>query len=241
MASIKELHYQFTLNMDRVASLTNPDLNPLEIDILLNEAQLIFIKQRMGINNSKKAGFETSQKRIDDLANLVVKYPLQPAIVPEEVSPGLYEVDLTKTTFPYFFLVNAYALVQVNDNCERKVPLKFTQHDDFNDTLRDPFNRGSRISIPYNYGRNTTNTGSSLFLYTTQVINSVAIEYIKYPSRVSLGSYTYLDGTIYPARTFETAEHTHLEILDIACQLAARNIENPEYINVRDQKTLINE
>jgi len=241
MASIKELHYHFKLNMDRVDSLANPDLNPLEIDLLLNEAQLIFIKQRMGLNNSKKAGFETSQKRIDDLANLVVKYPLQPHMTPVEISTGLYEVDLTKTVLPYLFLVNAYALVEESKDCTRRVNLKFTQHDDFNETLRDPFNKASKVSIPYNFGRNSTNTGSSMYLYTTQVVTSVALEYVKLPSKVSLGTYTYMDGLVYQANSFETAEHTHLEIVDIACQLAARNIENPEYISVRDQKTLIHE
>ena len=105
MASIKELHYQFKLNLDRVDSLANPDFNPAEIDWLLNEAQLIFIKQRMGMNNQKRAGFETSQKRIDDLGNLVIKFPLQPGLSPNEVSPGVLEINLKDTLYPYMFLV----------------------------------------------------------------------------------------------------------------------------------------
>jgi hypothetical protein len=103
----RELHYQFKLNLDRVDSLANPDLNPAEIDWLINEAQLIFIKQRMGMNNQKRSGFETSQKRIDDLGNLVIKFPLQASLTPVQVSPGVLEVNLKDTLFPYLFLISA--------------------------------------------------------------------------------------------------------------------------------------
>jgi hypothetical protein len=105
--NIKEIHYQVKLNLDRVDSLANPDLNPAEIDWLVNEAQLIFIKQRMGMNNQKRAGFETSQKRVDDLGNLVVKFPNQPSISPTEVAAGIFEINLNSTLLPYMFLLNA--------------------------------------------------------------------------------------------------------------------------------------
>lgn len=239
--SPKELHYQFKLNLDRVDSLANPDLNPAEIDWLLNEAQLIFIKQRMGMNNQKRSGFETSQKRIDDLGNLVIKFPTQPPITPVEVSPGIFEVNLKSTLYPYMFLVTSWADVEVSPDCLKKTALKFTQHDDFTQTFKDPYNNASLEFIPYNIGRNSTNNGQSIYMYTTQTIPNVYVEYIKLPSKVSLGNYTYIDGIVYPPTTLETAEHTHKEIVDLACQLAAQNTQNPEYVQLRNQKLLINE
>lgn len=238
--TIQEVHYQFKLNLDRVDSLANPDFNPAEIDFFLNEAQLIFVKQRMGTTNAKRSGFETSQKRIDDLGNLVVKFPLQPYIVPVLVSPGVYEVDTTTTTLQYLYLINAYAIVQKED-CEIRIPLKFVQHDDINDALRDPFNKDSKEFIPYNVGRNSANTGTSLYIYSTQNIIGVSLEYVKYPKRVSFGNYTYLDGVLYPPSSFETSEQTHREIIDIACQLAAQSAFNPQYVSVTDKKTVMNE
>ena len=202
---------------------------------------MIFVKQRMGTNNTKRSGFETLQKRIDDLGNLVVKYPYQPLIVPTEVSAGVYEVDLTQTVLPYLFLVNAYAVVQPAEDCELHTPLKFVQHDDINETLRDPFVKKNKEYIPYNFGRNSTNSGTSLYIYTSKNITGVALEYVKYPARVSLGTYPYINGVTYPQNTLETAEHTHREIVDLACQLAAQNTQNPEYIQIRNQKLLINE
>ena len=95
--------------------------------------------------------------------------------------------------------------------------------------------------IPYNIGRSTANNGESLYIYTELDTPTAYVEYIRIPPRVFLGNYTYLDGVTYPATTLETAEHTHKEIVDIACQLAAQNTQNPEYMQIRSQKLQINE
>ncbi len=239
--TIAELHFQVKLNLDRVDSLANPDLNPAEIDWLLNEAQAIFIKQRMGMNNQKRAGFETSQKRIDDLGNLVIKFPLQPGLSPNEVSPGVLEINLKDTLHPYMFLISTWADVEIAPDCLKRTPLKYMQHDDYLDSFRDPFNNDSLEFIPYNMGRSTTSSTPSIYIYTSQTVPTVYVEYIKTPSRVSTGSYTYLDGVIYPQNTLETSEHTHREIVDIACLLAAQDTQNPEYVQLRSQKLLTNE
>ena len=193
------------------------------------------------MNNQKRAGFETSQKRIDDLGNLVVKFPNQPSITPTEVSAGILEINLNSTLLPYLFLLNAWVDVEVSEGCLKKTPLKFVQHDDYTETFRDPFNKDSLEFIPYNIGRNSTNNGQSIYIYSTQEIPNVYIEYIKVPSKVSLGTYTYIDGVVYPPTTLETAEYTHKEIVDIACLLAAQNTQSPEYMQLRNQKLLINE
>lgn len=208
MPSISDVHNQFKLKLDRVASLSNPDFFPEEIDVFLNEAQLLFIKQRMGMNNTKKKGFETSQKRIDDLSSLVVKYPLQPAVVPSSPASGVYEVDLSTLDYPYLYLINAYTKVKTADDCYLTIPLKYTQHDDFNESIRDPFNKESKEFIPFNYGRSATG-GTSMYIYSTQDVEEVFIEYIKKPSSVALGTYPNADGSITPPTTFETPDPTH--------------------------------
>lgn len=106
--TIKELHYNFKLNMDRVDSLNAPDFNVAQIDWLLNEAQMIFIKQRMSMySNGKQKGFEQTQKRIDDLGTLVINFPLQPGIEPLLASPGIYELPVSNLSFTYLFLVSS--------------------------------------------------------------------------------------------------------------------------------------
>lgn len=244
--TIKEAHYQFKLNMDRVDTLATEDFNRAEIDWLLNEAQLIFIKQRMSDkSNPKRLGFEDTQKRIDDLSTLVIKYPSQPPILTELLDTGVYEVNLSTTVFPYMYLISAWTQLNLGNNCYKDVTLKFTQHDDYRIGMRDPFNKPSLESIPYNFGRSSTGDAVSIYVYSgdlpSSYINSVYIEYIKKPRKVSLGNYTYIDGTIYPPTTFELPEQTHSEIVDIACQIASLSIENPEYIQLKTQKAFIHE
>lgn len=240
--TIRELQYQFKINLDRVDSLSNPDFNAGEIDWLLNEAQLVFIKQRMSMrSNSKQKGFEESQKRIDDLGNLVIKFPLQVGVTPTLVSPGIYEFPLSSLTYPYLFLLDTWVEVQVNENCTKNIPLRFTQHDDYLQALKDPFYSSHEEFIPYNIGRSSSSVGESLYIYSSFTVNTVFVEYIKYPSRVSLGTYPYIDGVTYPEQTLETAMHTHPEIVDLACTLAALSAQNPEYIQLKQTKLLINE
>jgi hypothetical protein len=228
--------------MDRVDSLSNPDFNVAEIDWLLNEAQLIFIKQRMNpTSNSKQRGFEQSQKRIDDLGNLVIKFPLQPGVVPQNPSSGVYELPLQNLTFPYLYLISSWVEAEVTPGCTKKVPLKFVQHDDYRYALEDPFNSAGEEFIPYNIGRASNSTNEALYIYSPYPISNVFVEYIKYPSRVSFGTYQYIDGIIYPEQTLETSPATHPEIVDIACVLAGSNTQNPEYIQLRQTKTLIHE
>lgn len=76
--TVQEMLYDFDLKIDKVASLANPDFNLAEKEWLLNEGQNVLIKQRYSINNNSRAGFEAIQKRIDDLKNLIVRFPEQP-------------------------------------------------------------------------------------------------------------------------------------------------------------------
>ena len=234
--TIKELHYAFDLGIDRFGTLSKENFNKAEKDWLLNEAQMIFLKRRTSPRNNRKEGFEVSQKRIDDLASIVVKFPLQPGIEPTEDS-GIYTVDLADLKYKYYQLTNTYTDVEVSSSCTKQVSLRFVQHDDIRTALRDPFYRGSLESIPYNFGRSLNSNSTAMYIYPNQLtLLKVYIEYIKYPNKVNFGGYTYIDGIVYPESSLEFPEHTHSEIVDIACQIAALNIESPEYIQLKSQK-----
>lgn len=241
-----ELYYAMDINLDRIATQSNPDLNVAEKDWLLTEAQLMLIKQRFSsLSNPKRVGFEHTEKRIEDLATLVVKYPVQPPIPTTLLDTGVIEADLSQTVYPYLFIISAYANVNIGNDCYKSVPLKFVQHDDHRELLRDPFNSPSLEFIPYNLGLSSTHANPSMYIYTGDLpstyINTVNVEYIRRPQRVSSGTYQYLDGITYPQTSLQVPEHLHLEVVDLACQLAALAIENPEYVQLRSQKISINE
>lgn len=230
------------MNMDRVDSLSSADFNVAEIDWLLNEAQLIFIKQRMSaLSNPKRKGFEATQKRIDDLSTIVIKFPEQAAITPI-LDQGVYEVPLSSLKYKYLQLIDGFCDYTDTANCTKKIVMRFIQHDDYREALRDPFNAPSYEFILYNFGRSSTDSTSSVYLYppVDGTIDAVYLEYIKYPERVSYGNYA-IYGVTYPQATLELPEHTHSEIVDIACQLAALNVQNPEYVQLKTAKIAVHE
>lgn len=238
---VRAMHFDFKVKMDRVDTLTNPDFNIAEIDWLLNEAQLIFIKQRYGVNNIKRQGFEATQKRTDDLSTLHIKYPEQLGITPTLVS-GVYEIDLNNLKYKYLFFLRGEVDIKLNDACTKTVPLKFVQSDDLSEALKDPFNKPSLDYIIYNIGRNSTGDNAALYIYPGNFeIVSVYPEYIKYPQRINYGNYTYIDGSVIGPSNCELPEQTHSEIVDIATQLASLSVQSPEYIALRNQKITIQE
>jgi hypothetical protein len=234
------MHYDFRLKMDRVDTLTNPDFNIAEIDWLLNEAQLVFVKNRFGTNNTKHQGFEVTQKRIDDLSTLHVKFPEQTALT-LTLDEGIYEATLSSLKYNMLFFLRANVDV-ILTGCTKKVPLKFVQSDDLSECLKDPFNASSLDYIVYNVGRSSTSTGTSIYLYPGgYTLGGFYPEYIKYPTRISYGGYTYIDGTLLTSANCELPEQTHSEIVDLAVLLAAVNVENPEYVSLKNLKIGIQE
>lgn len=241
--SINEVHYEFKLMKDRVDSLSNQDFNPAEIDWFVKKAQLKFIEHRMAPYSNRRAqGFEASQKRIDDLSTLVIKYPLQPAIIPT-LDNGVYEVPLSSLAFPYLHLVSAYADVTVATDCTKEVLLHFIQHDDIREALRDPFNSPSLEFLPYNFGRSSSSSSqSSIYIYPgTLVIPAVYLEYVRYPKSPSLGNYTYLDGTTTTPQDLELPPHTHSEIVSLAVMIASLAVEDPQSVQFKAQDLALSE
>ena len=71
--TVNDMHIAIDLELNKVNSNLYDIIKPQEKDYFLNRAQERFIKQRYSpMSNAKRNGFEMSQKRIDDLRNLVV-------------------------------------------------------------------------------------------------------------------------------------------------------------------------
>jgi hypothetical protein len=141
---IEQMHYNFKLGVDRVASNDRPDFAPWEIDEYLNSAIMEFLKIRYNFNDKKNA-FEVDQYRMSELSNLHIKSPeLQPAVTPTSLGNGLYEVRLDSLGnningqyFRYLFLTKAVLTIQKN-NCQKKIRLNLYQTDDFKTFFNQP-------------------------------------------------------------------------------------------------------
>jgi hypothetical protein len=141
---IDQMHYNFELGIDRVASNDRPDFMPWEIDEFLNSAIMEFLKSRYNFNQERR-GFEVDQYRISELSNLHIKSPeLQPAVTPVNLGNGLYEVRLDSLGnningqfFRYLFLTKAIITIRKGD-CDKKITLNLHQTDDLKTVFNQP-------------------------------------------------------------------------------------------------------
>lgn len=234
--NIREAHFAFKIAFDRIDSLSTPDFNQAEVDAFLNEAQLIFIKRRYGkLSNPKRKGFEETQKRTDDLSTVSISYPLEPAIVPTEIQNLIYKVSTDNFTYPYMFLTGIRG---VSDDADcSNIQFKQIRMEELADKLLSPFS-GNTAYYMLSRGDNDE---AAIYFHASKKIKEVYVSYIKHPSKVSTGNYIHLDGVVYPENSFELPTHTHPEIVDIAAELAALSIQDPAYINTKNQKVLVHE
>lgn len=239
--TIQEMHYDFDLKIDKVASFSREDFNRAQKDWLLNEAQDVFVKTRYSGNNPHKTAAEETQKRYDDLKNLLVKFPDQPAL-PLTDQGGIYELDLANLEYPYWIFSRGEVQV-VHPNCTVNAGLKLIQNDDLNDARLDPFNKSDDTEVLFNFGKSSSNSSAgSMYLYPgTEALGNITIEYYKKPARMSFGNYVYIDGVTYPQQDCELSEHTHSEIVDIAVKIASGIIEHPNYVRLMQEKVFSHE
>jgi|TARA_Y100000296_G_C5082870_1_gene210851 hypothetical protein len=246
--TVEEMHYEFKLKLNKVDSLDYSNFQIPEIDWYLNEAMNVFMKQKYGIFSSKGVGFETIQKRIDDLRNLVVK---------EGLTTGLSQTDSNtfEASLPgdYIFLVRAKATASKKGCKKKELTCVQVQHDDLNGILEDPYYSPSYEwgELPLVFG--TTGTAATdldkVFVYTdgSFTVQLLNVDYLRRPKRISFpigtpnSQYNYPDGTTVIAnQDCELAEHTHKEIVDLAVQIVAGDIDHPGY-QIKALKNTINE
>jgi hypothetical protein len=246
--TIQEAHYDFKIKIDKVDSLKKRNFLTHEIDWILNEAYLLFIKQRFGINNVKQASFETTNKRKTDLRTLQVKSPeRQPGLVPVLSHVGVFETNLSDLLYKPAVITNMAIKVK-KGTCEKIIrDVKPVEHDDLNNYLTNSFYSPSLIWSRGIYVEGQgLGTEGSLYFYTNGEydIEEVYIDYLKLPKRVWFGNYNTLDGKYVignPPVTFEVPEFVHNEIVDIAVVECSRFIENPDFFQLNSQKLQTNE
>jgi hypothetical protein len=218
--NILQAHIEFREAMDKLDSSAYPDFLPEQIDYILNEAYNRFIKTRYSGNNYARTSAEQTQKRIDDLRNLIVTSFAQTSINTNEINT--YNVSLNNlfttearnitSTNEYMFYFRGRVKV-ANTKCGTNyVPLRIYTHDEIDIVIEDPFKKPV-IYEPIGYFE-----GNDICVVTdgTFTVENFKLSYFKTPTPVS-----YTNNT-----TFETAPHTHKEIIALATYIALENIES---------------
>ena len=247
--TVQEMHYEVKLKLNKVDSQDYENLIVPEIDWYLNEAQDIFIKQRYGISNNKRRGFEASQKRIDDLRQIVVKGRILP------FTTSTSDLNAFEACLPtdYLFYIRSRLSISKGDCGDKDgVSALQIQHDDLNEVLNDPFYSPSfeweEVPVVFMGNNSTSCTFGAVLGYSdgTFALNNLRLDYLRHPLRISwangiTGGYTYPNGN--PAaglQNCELAEHTHHEIVDIAVMIASGDLDHPNF-QMKMLKTQLNE
>jgi hypothetical protein len=90
--TLKELHRNFKIELDKSEISSYPSFLPEEIDYWINNSIERFVKTRYSGRSIDRAGFQQTEKRTDDLRTLVVEKSYDTSNVIQDVSNSI-EVD----------------------------------------------------------------------------------------------------------------------------------------------------
>ena len=214
--TVDEMHIAFKQGLDKFDSKNYPDIEPEEIDLLLNQSQDAFVKRRYGYNNLKREPFEAIQKRTEDLKNVVKRVNLVPT--PNDPSFNI-DGNAVNIALPsdHWITVQEKATIEYAD-CNGNlttddVIVIATQHNDYSKNIKDPFNKPTTDKVL----RLTTENGIELLHSENATVIGYKLTYIKEPARINSQS--------VPTVNCELSSMVHQEIVNLAISIALENIE----------------
>lgn len=227
--NIQEMHLDFKLKVNKIDSQQFAGLLVPQIDWLLNEAQEIFVKTRLGINNVYQKGLEASQKRVEDLRPLVIKNAVLSA---SSLTSESYYVQLPSN---YLYYLRSTAKSE-KSTCTSDLSIIIIQHDDLTNALTSKF-----YSPSFEWLETVGNFSQDrLYVYSdgSFKITDVELDYLRKPVRMAYptgfenGSYELPDGTVISTdqdSDFSSNMFAAREIVDIAVVLATTSVADQRY------------
>jgi pyruvate/oxaloacetate carboxyltransferase len=234
--TVQEMHYEFKLGLDKVDSLSTPNFIPEEIDVILNNAQEEFITQRAYRNNPRQQGVEETQKRVDDLKNIISDYKTSTFSTTADNKPNGIFVNL-----PVDYRHALQEEVQLTyTNCNNQTTtsiaaIKPITHDRYNKLIRDPFNKPDKQFV-FRLALEKTLTNERFELISSETISSYNLRYIRQPQRIQYGTQYQVPTT---DQDCELSDYTHREIISIAVKNTLEDIESPRYNTTKNELNTI--
>ncbi len=209
-----EMSVAFKQGLDKFDSLNYPDFQTDQIELLLNQAQDVFVKQRYGITNTKRQSFEQTQKRTEDLKNVVVNAVLTPAANAAD-NINTNAVFVTLPPDHWFVIQELTGISYTGCNGATVTDRVFTeaiQHNDYSKIINNPFAQPNENKVLrlMEAGRVELIPASNI------TITDYHLRYIKQPVRISITN----------SVDCELSEYTHQEIVNCAISIALEDIES---------------
>lgn len=236
---------QFALQYDEINSLGAPHLTPQQIGALLSKVTEDLIILKYGPkSNSKGEGFEETEKRIQDLGELVA-YKTYTTFT-AGFFPNSYDVILPNTLitsgptdYSDVFWLPVLELAETNTpkcsgtgNVTARV--EEAKHTPLDLLLRDPFNKPFLKNDEAKVLRlRSTGRLHTLFTDGTFTLANYKIGYIKKPTPVDLT-------TALTAQVSQLSEHVHRELVDETVKFALKIGREQQQFTVESQPNSLN-
>ena len=221
------MHTEVKVGVDKGDSLGYPNLLPEEIDIHLNNNIEKFVTLRLYGENSKPASFEETQKRTDDLGDIIKNSNISTFSVTTDNKPN--SSFLTLPADYWHALDGGEECTITYLDCHSQLATKRTpvypiSTSHYNKLIRDPFNKPDQDTI-FRLVFGITGTSRRFELITDGVItvNTFHLRYCSKPDEVRYGT-TY--STVTTDVNCNLPEHTHKEIIAMTVASILGNIES---------------
>ena len=247
--TLQELNNEFDIHYNSIAGQSAPNLDAYEKSVFLTKAQLEIIKNYYDPkSNRKQEGFEASEKRREDLKELIKNYSNASGF--DNVS----KIHLSSRFFnipeDVFLIVNEQVKINSSDCFNNTtIEVKPVTHDEFNRQIKNPFQTPDS-SLAWRLDYSTLNNNKVVEIVSPYNVTGsleYKLRYLKYPKPIILTDLSVafpsegltIDGETAQSNC-ELNESLHREILDRAVTLALRDYK-PQNLESKIQLDMRNE
>ena len=213
MITILESHYRFNIEVNKLNSSFGKAFTPYEIDILLNQAQMAFLAEKL--NNKQGNGVEYDNVIMNQLSPILVSK--------ESYVPVNNTVPGNDLEYPVYKFI-AFEIDGTKNNCTKRFKeCRFLQHQIIvNETQESNWKWG----ICNAYIASNNDNKSIILDPTDFTIPTAYVSYYKYPTAVTIGGYDDINGdTLTTVEWTWSDDDTVIEIIKKAALLAIESIQ----------------
>lgn len=215
MITILESHYRFNIEVNKLNSSFGKAFTPYEIDILLNQAQMAFLAEKL--NNKQGNGVEFDNVIMNQLSPILVHK--------QSVIPSGNVVKSSDLTVKGVYKFISYQIDANKNGCNKTFKeCKFERHQNILDETQES---NWKWGICKAYVAGTSLEKSIIFEPNNEfTIQNAYVSYYKYPTTVTIGGYTDINGNVLTTVQWDfTDNDTIIEIIKKAALLALESIQ----------------
>jgi len=236
MIPVQELIYEFKLNLNKMDRQDNVQVPLEDILVFLNQAQLSWVKSKVGENNIFRDGYEGTRKRIDDLQILKVDDATLPVMKTTDVLYKGYKANL-KTLPDYMMYIMSHVGARKED-CKAGLTVDLIRQNDLSTLYFD-----ANFSPSFEWRSTFATIGQdNIIVYSddTFEIDNLYLTYLRYPKPIDSEGYIKIDGTDSVNSDCELPYYVKQDILNLASKFAAQSVDNQAQATFAEDRSVKN-